>query len=241
MSLHITTLFFFASSLRASIRANNVHVQVLNGTLLNVALFAHEPSEFPNADTMTVPTTRDEIIQVTAGLSPHIGEISRLFPEKSVKWGIYDMFDNPAPDFTRGSVCIAGDAAHASSPYQGAGACMGVEDALVLCEVLEAAQSILSETSLRKNEHGGVETSTSDSLVVKQALRAYSMERMERSQWLVQSSREMGDMYQWRHGPTGRDTDQCRNKLAHASRKLWDFDVDRMIVGVREKAHTQAL
>ena len=55
------------------------------------------------------------------------------------------MYEHPAPSYARGLVCLTGDAAHASSPHQGAGACMGVEDALVLCEVLGAAQRSLHD------------------------------------------------------------------------------------------------
>jgi 2-polyprenyl-6-methoxyphenol hydroxylase-like FAD-dependent oxidoreductase len=36
------------------------------------------------------------------------------------------------PTFAKGRVCLAGDAAHASTPNQGGGAGFGIEDALVL-------------------------------------------------------------------------------------------------------------
>lgn len=62
-----------------------------------------------------------------------------LFPEQITKWAIFDTADHPAPTYARGRVCIVGDAAHASSPLHGAGACMGVEDALALATALEVA------------------------------------------------------------------------------------------------------
>ena len=208
----------------------------MNGTLLNVALFAHEPANFPNADGMTVPATRHEVGRVVAGLSPQVGEITSLFPEQTVKWGIYDMYEHPAPTFARGLVCIAGDAAHASSAHQGVGACMEVEDALVLCEVLDTAQ-----TNLRRNltPSGGLdeqESVLSRRSTVERAFNAYSETRKERSQWLVRSSREMGEMYQWRYGPTGRDYQRCHDKLEQASRKLWDFSVERMVADAKNRA-----
>jgi salicylate hydroxylase len=91
----------------------------MNGTLLNVALFAHEPAKFPNEDGMTAPAPRHEVERVVAGLSPGVGGIASLFPEKMVKWRIYDMYEHPAPKFAHSLVCIAGDAAHASSLHQG--------------------------------------------------------------------------------------------------------------------------
>lgn len=43
------------------------------------------------------------------------------------------MFDYPpAPFYNKGPVAIMGDAAHASTPWQGQGASQAVEDALVL-------------------------------------------------------------------------------------------------------------
>lgn len=195
----------------------------MNGQLLNIAIFAHDSSEFPEVDRMTAPATRDEVEGTVAHLSPHMKDIAKLFPEKMVKWGIFDMYEHPAPTYARGLVCVAGDAAHASSPHQGVGACMGVEDALVLSEVLEAAKASLG---------GGLDKESRRS-VVERALRAFSGTRIERSQWLVRSSREMGEMYQWRHGPTGRDPQRCHDKLEKASRRVWDFDVESMVVHAR--------
>ena len=208
----------------------------MNGTLLNVALFAHEPANFPNADGMTAPATRLEVERCVAGLSPQVGKIASLFPEKMIKWGIYDMYEHPAPTFAQGLVCIAGDAAHASSPHQGVGACMGVEDALVFCEVLDTAQ-----TNMRLNLtlSGGLDEQESVLVrrsTIERALNAYSETRKERSLWLVRSSREMGEMYQWRYGPTGRDYQRCHDKLEQASRKLWDFSVEWMVADAKNRA-----
>jgi salicylate hydroxylase len=198
----------------------------MNGKLFNIAIFAHDPSDFAEADKMTAAATREEVERAVAGMSPNITEIAKLFPEKMVKWGIFDMYEDPAPTFNRGLVCIAGDAAHASSPHQGVGACMGVEDALVLCEVLDTAQASLNSRHSKPSHR----------TASQQALQAFSSTRMERSQWLVRSSREMGEMYQWRYGPTGRDPQRCHVKLEKASRRVWDFDVQKLISDARSFA-----
>ncbi|KAK7977177.1 hypothetical protein PG988_004667 [Apiospora saccharicola] len=211
---------------------NMMSYPVMNGTLLNIALFAHEPSDFPDAGSMTAPATRDEIGRAVAGLSPHMTEVSQLFPENLVKWGIFDMYEHPAPSYAQGLVCLAGDAAHASSPHQGAGACMGVEDALVLCEVLAETQRSLGDTTT-----AAAAAAASRGPAIERALQAYSSVRMDRSQWLVRSSREMGEMYQWRYGPTGRDAERCHDKLDKASRQLWDFSVESMVLDARKKAN----
>lgn len=204
--------------------ANMMSYPVLNGTLFNLVIWTHEVSEFPDTQRMLVPATRDEVERAFVGWSPALQEVVKLLPEKFVKWGIFDMAQHPAPTYARGRVCIAGDAAHASSPYQGLGACMGVEDALAVCEVLDVVNTSTGESGAGKQ------------LAVERALRAFSDTRMERSQWLVRSSREMGEMYQWRYGPTGRDAQRCHAKLEEASRKVSEFSVEGMVHEARIRA-----
>lgn len=198
----------------------------MNGTFLNIVIFTYEPSDFPDPEIMTAPGTRKDIERALQGFGPHVKEVIGLFPEELVKWGIFDMYEHPAPTYSRGRICIAGDAAHASSPFQGVGACMGVEDALVICEVLDTVQ-----------ERMGSERSSAQSnrLAIEKALQAYSQSRIPRSQWQVRSSREMGEMYQWRHEETGRDIQKCRTKLETATQKVWDFDVSNMVIEAKSK------
>jgi FAD-dependent urate hydroxylase len=65
----------------------------------------------------------------------------------------------------QGRVVLIGDAAHASPPHMGEGGCMAMEDALVLAEVLRAADTV---------EH---------------ALEAYAGRRRPRVGWVQQQSR----------------------------------------------------
>ena len=39
-----------------------------------------------------------------------------------MQWAIFDLGDNPVPSFYKGRIAILGDAAHATSPHNGAGA-----------------------------------------------------------------------------------------------------------------------
>ncbi|KAJ5452006.1 hypothetical protein N7445_000189 [Penicillium cf. griseofulvum] len=205
--------------------ANMMSYPVMNGTLLNVAFFAHESSEFPDPERMTAPATRDELERIVVGWGPHLVDIAKFFPENMVKWGIFDMDEHPAPTYARGRVCLAGDAAHASSPFQGVGACIGVEDALVLCEALDTVQASSSNGNHRDQR-----------TAIVHALQAYSQARMERGKWVVRSSREMGQMYQWRYGPTGRDAGRSKLKLERASRIIWDYDVEKLVTNIKAAA-----
>ncbi|KAJ5272903.1 hypothetical protein N7478_008028 [Penicillium angulare] len=202
--------------------ANVMSYPVMNGTLLNVAFFAHDPSDFPGPERMTAPATREELERIVVGWGPHIVDIVQSFPEEMVKWGIFDMNEHPTPTYARGRVCLAGDAAHASSPFQGVGACIGVEDALVLSEALVAAQS----NTINGGHHG-------QRAAIVHALQAYSQARMDRGQWVVRSSREMGQMYQWRYGRTGRDAERSKQKLEGASQIIWDYNVDKIVTEIK--------
>lgn len=180
----------------------------MSGTLLNIAIFAYEPSEFPDPDRMTVPVDRSEIEQLFKGWSPQVADIWKLYPEKLVKWGIFDLEDNPPPTYARGRVCLVGDSAHASTPYLGAGACTGVEDALVICTLLQSVQ----QKALGGN-------------ALREALQTYSGARLERGRWIHHHSRLMGQMYHWRYGPTGRDPERMKQKLEETWAEVVSFDV----------------
>jgi salicylate hydroxylase len=53
-----------------------------------------------------------------------------LDQEKPTAFAQWEHFD--APTYVKGRVCIAGDAAHAMTPWQGSGAAMALEDAVIL-------------------------------------------------------------------------------------------------------------
>ena len=57
-------------------------------------------------------------------------------PTKYLEWAHED-----APTYYKGRVCMMGDAAHAMTPWQGAGAGQAIEDALVLQALFQEATS----------------------------------------------------------------------------------------------------
>ncbi|KAI9668791.1 MAG: hypothetical protein M1831_000860 [Alyxoria varia] len=57
-------------------------------------------------------------------------------PTKYLEWAHED-----APTYFRGRVCMMGDAAHAMTPWQGAGAGQAIEDALILQALFQEAKS----------------------------------------------------------------------------------------------------
>ncbi|KAI0478555.1 putative salicylate hydroxylase [Xylariaceae sp. FL0804] len=187
---------------------------VNSGKLLNIAIFAYDAKDFPNPDRMTAEADRSEIRDMFRDWCPHAADVWKQYPEKTTKWGMYDMTDNPPRTYARGRVCIVGDAAHASTPFLGVGACTGVEDALVVCKLLEPVQQ--SFLSLRgEEEEGGAAATTAGAdaaaAQLREALQAYSRARLERGQWVPRESAAIGRMYHWRDG---RDPKGLQEQLA---------------------------
>lgn len=189
-----------------------------------MVVFLHDPEPWVDADKMTVPATRQEIQHALADWSPAIRELVDLLPNHLTKWGIFDMADNPAPTYARGRVCIAGDAAHASCPFHGVGACMGVEDALAIATSLEMVNAGVRNGSVPSTLNA-----------ITSALQAFNIVRLERSRWMTQNLREMGDIYEWRHASTGRDAKKCEAEFERRSEMAWNFDIDNMVAETKSE------
>lgn len=183
-------------------------------------MFVHDEGEWLHERSSVVPSSRSEALKALEGWGPHMRELVSLLPEQISKYAIFDMYEHPAPTYAAGRVCLAGDAAHASSPFHGSGTTMGVEDALVLTDLLA-----------RVNETGKEERSR----LLVAALGAYSGVRMARSQWVVQNSREMGEMFEFRYAPAGRDGAKFKTEFETRAKVVWDFDVDAMVEKAREE------
>jgi salicylate hydroxylase len=200
---------------------------VAQHTLMNVVAFAPAPGPWTH-ERMVAPATADEVRAVFAGWRPAVRAITGLLlggegdgGGRLDKWAIFDTYENPAPTYASGGVCIAGDAAHAASPHHGAGAGAGIEDALALATVLELAV----ETMQRDCMDGSRRKSTT----VAAALAAYDAVRRERTQWLVRSSREVSKTYEWANPECGDDPEKCLRDIEWRAHKIWHFDIEGMM------------
>lgn len=195
-------------------------VKMLEGTekVCNMTAVVYTPDPWPYGEKMTAPATHEEVAKVFQNWSPAVRELIAKFPEKLIKWGIFDMADHPAPTYATGRVAIVGDAAHASTPFLGAGGAMGIEDALAMATAMQTVSEALP--SIRS---------------IAAALQAFSAVRLERSQWLVQSSRDMGVIFQWRDASAGDDGQKFKAEAEHRTRKISEFDVDGMVEQVKRE------
>jgi 2-polyprenyl-6-methoxyphenol hydroxylase-like FAD-dependent oxidoreductase len=70
-----------------------------------------------------------------------VGEILKLTPDENIIWN--DIIDiRPLKQFAFGNIVLMGDAAHATTPNMGQGACMAIEDSAVLANCIEQYESV---------------------------------------------------------------------------------------------------
>lgn len=99
---------------------------------------------------------------------------------------------------------MMGDAAHASTPYQGQGAGQALEDAVVLACLLGE----VTEPSM-----------------IKHAFLAYDQVRRVRTQRVVSVSRHAGQLIAMRAEGVGSDLDKMREILRYQSLWIWNRDL----------------
>ncbi|RAK97277.1 FAD/NAD(P)-binding domain-containing protein [Aspergillus ibericus CBS 121593] len=206
--------------------AHIMHFPVAGQKLMNVVAFVQDPNEWSSTG-MTTPAQKSEVVEAFREWGPFVRALIDLLPENLDKWAVFDTYDCPIPRYVEHRVALAGDAAHASSPHHGAGAGMGVEDALALVAAL---------TRARVDVDRGVAVGRT----LEAALKAYSKVRYGRSQWLVRSSRQLGWTFEWMNPDTGAEMDRAFVDIRDRSHQVWHFDVEGMVAEV-EREYRQML
>ncbi|KAJ3551436.1 hypothetical protein NM688_g4701 [Phlebia brevispora] len=147
-------------------------------------------------------SSAQELLDCYAGWEPKVQDLLKLIPpEKPVtKWVINQV--HPLPFSVIDNVALVGDAAHAMTPYQGAGAAQGIEDAYVLAGLLGHPLTTLAtlHLALKAYEH------------VRLPMGKHVLQQSKRQGWMVQQLSEYGDdfevigtavdkAYDWVRGP----------------------------------------
>lgn len=89
----------------------------------------------------SIPATNDEFASAYADVAPHLLDlICNIPPGALFKWGLRDR--EPLATWVLGRVAMLGDAAHPMTPFLGQGACIAVEDGLVLGRAFAAAATV---------------------------------------------------------------------------------------------------
>jgi salicylate hydroxylase len=113
-------------------------------------------------------------------------------------------------------MCISGDAAHATSPHHGAGAGFCIEDSAVLA-------GLLADDRVKEPRD------------LEAVFETFNAERKERGHWLVQSSRHIGDCYEWRAKDIGNDFEKIKEEIRTRNGTIADVDVVAMCQKARKE------
>ena len=107
-----------------------------------------------------------------------------------IRWG---FFHHPKTStYYRGRVTLLGDSAHASLPFQAAGAAQGLEDALVLSNVLTEIAKMSKEDEILEPQ-------------IIAGLNEYDLVRRPRAQKQLEQAAEVARMIFFQHEEAGDD------------------------------------
>ncbi|KAK4188881.1 salicylate hydroxylase [Podospora australis] len=207
-------------------RAHVITYPVGNNTLMNVLVVLSDPKqnwpeELVKQGKHTADGSKAEVVNAFKEWNPTVREIVELLPEESTleKWAIFDMAEHRAETYAKGRVCIAGDAAHATGPHLGAGGGLGIEDALCLAGLMEVVQKRCQQDG---NDYD-------EKMVVEAALKAYNDVRYDRTQWVVQATREAVDLFHWTNKEVGSDAEKFGREITQKFHRIWEYDVQGMV------------
>ncbi|KAF1979207.1 FAD/NAD(P)-binding domain-containing protein [Bimuria novae-zelandiae CBS 107.79] len=132
-------------------------------------------------------------------------------------YATYEHLD--APTYVNGHVCIAGDAAHAMAPWQGSGAAMALEDAVIL---------------------GGLFAKIISPDEIPRLLHVYNEARRPRTQRIAKSSRQTGRILSGIDEDVGLDPGRMREALKDWWSFIYDFDLDAHIASAVKALENRA-
>ncbi|KAK7947820.1 monooxygenase [Apiospora aurea] len=135
-----------------------------------------------------------------------------LSKAKPVKWGFFHH--RHTATYFRDRIALIGDSAHASLPFQAAGAAQGLEDALVLSNVLAKLA-------------GRPERGVAQMPAILAGLAAYDAVRRPRAQKQLEQAAEVGDLIFFQHEEAGDDMGKILPRLQQGRFDwLWFHDMN---------------
>ncbi|CAD6572401.1 MAG: hypothetical protein ASARMPRED_005321 [Alectoria sarmentosa] len=174
------------------------------GKILNIVVMDFERPSW-ESEKWIMPATYAQLDALFTGWGDKARNLVALIDSPSLTvWAMRD--DLPAPTYTVGHVAMMGDAAHATTPFQGQGAGQAIEDALVL------------ETLLGR---------VGDARSIANAFAAYDQVRRPRSQRVVKTSREAGRLFGMLTEGVGSDLGKIKERLETRMHWIWNRDLQK--------------
>lgn len=163
------------------------------------AVVAFSSCEEWKHDKWVVSTSKEDMDADFAEWGNHVQKIVSAMQKPDI-WALFNHL--PCKKYYKGRVCLLGDSAHASTPHQGAGAGMCVEDSLIMSELLRGVD--------RKED-------------LERAFKAFDEVRRPRTQLNVKTSAEAGQLYEFEL--EGDDLDKIEKNQQQRQRWIWDVDL----------------
>jgi salicylate hydroxylase len=135
-----------------------LHYPLRHRTIMNVIAMAREPKW--QEEGWAIPATIEELARLHSDFHPDaLALMHAISPGTLFKWGLRDR--EPLQQYTKGRVTMLGDAAHPMTPFLGQGACVAIEDAMVLGRAFAAASTFAEAfgtyENTRKERANGVQ------------------------------------------------------------------------------------
>ena len=135
-----------------------IHYPLRHQTTMN--LLGNAQASQWQAEGWSIPATVAEFLGLFDDFPEPVRELIAAVPGPDLfKWGLRDR--EPLPVWTRGRVTMLGDAAHPMTPYLGQGACMAIEDGMVLGRAFAASADLAEAFSryeaARRDRANGVQ------------------------------------------------------------------------------------
>jgi len=135
-----------------------IHYPLRGETTMN--LLGNAQVEEWQAEGWAIPVTVKEFLSLFDDFPEPVRELIAAVPEADLfKWGLRDR--EPLEKWTCGRVAMLGDAAHPMTPYLGQGACMAVEDGMILgrafAEARDLREALSRYEAARRERANGVQ------------------------------------------------------------------------------------
>lgn len=187
-----------------------------HGKTMNVVAFMTSKTGKWKDDSWVVPMKREDMEQDFADWGKDVKSVLSLM-ERTDLWALFDH--PPAKAYYKGRVCLLGDSAHASTPHQGAGAGMALEDAYILSSLLGQVKNVDA---------------------IEEAFRVYDATRRPRTQRLVTTSRDCGETYELENRDVGDDVQKLKRNLDERQRWIWNHNLESDMVKATEMTQRQS-
>ncbi|KAM3065984.1 hypothetical protein ACMFMG_009795 [Clarireedia jacksonii] len=180
------------------------------GETMNVVAFQTKKDGKWDNEKWVLPMKESDMFEDFKSWGKDVKHILSLMQQPDV-WALFDH--PPAPTYYKQRIVLLGDAAHASTPHQGAGAGQAIEDSFVLSNLL-----------------GDI----SDAQDLEKVFHAYDAVRRPRSQKVVTTSRDAAAIYEFENEELGMDLQKIRERLERRFRWIWGEDLPAQLERARE-------